>query len=228
MIHGFTGTPGELEPLGEYLHAKGFTVAAPRLKGHGETPEKLAGVQANEWLASARGGLEQLSGCANRVILGLSMGGLIAGLLTLEEEVDGLVLMGAPVFLTNRKAYLAPLIKYVKPYVQKHDPSDYPIPITTYDQIPVTSLAELLKLRHRFLVSLDKITVPTLIVQGMQDGTVRPESGRYLYDKITVEKKQLLELEKSRHVITLDTERIKLFHRIGDFLEEEILREPQD
>ena len=35
LIHGFTGSPPEMRLIGEYLHQRGFTVAAPLLPGHG-------------------------------------------------------------------------------------------------------------------------------------------------------------------------------------------------
>src|SRR2546427_411191 len=35
LVHGFTGTPEEMRPLGEALAARGFPVYAVRLAGHG-------------------------------------------------------------------------------------------------------------------------------------------------------------------------------------------------
>ena len=37
LTHGFTGTPAHMRPLGEYLHAQGFTVQGILLPGHGES-----------------------------------------------------------------------------------------------------------------------------------------------------------------------------------------------
>ena len=35
LIHGFTGAPTEMRPLGEYLAENGFSVLGVRLSGHG-------------------------------------------------------------------------------------------------------------------------------------------------------------------------------------------------
>jgi alpha-beta hydrolase superfamily lysophospholipase len=42
LIHGFTGTPWDVRPLGEALSAAGISVQAPRLPGHGTTPAAIA------------------------------------------------------------------------------------------------------------------------------------------------------------------------------------------
>ena len=35
LIHGYTGSPAELKPLGEYMRDKGYSVFGVRLPGHG-------------------------------------------------------------------------------------------------------------------------------------------------------------------------------------------------
>ncbi|ACB85579.1 alpha/beta hydrolase [Natranaerobius thermophilus] len=218
LVHGFTGTPGEMEPLGNYLNNCGYTVYAPLLSGHGTTPEDLAVTTKDQIFDSAFRGLERLKHCQKVVVIGLSMGGLISGLISLKTEIEGLVLMGTPVFLGDRKAYLAPVLKYIKPYIKKINNNDYPVTPTSYDRTPVSGISELLKLRHEFLVSLKEISVPTLIIQGMKDNTVRSESGRYIYNHIGSESASLLELENTRHIVTLDIERKEAFSTIDNFL----------
>lgn len=41
LIHGFTGAPPEMRPMGEYLAAKGYTVSGPRLAGHAITWQQM-------------------------------------------------------------------------------------------------------------------------------------------------------------------------------------------
>lgn len=41
VVHGFTGCPQSMRPLGEALAKAGFTVEVPRLPGHGTTPEDM-------------------------------------------------------------------------------------------------------------------------------------------------------------------------------------------
>ena len=51
VSHGYTGSPQSMCPLAEGLAEEGFTVALPRLKGHGTTPTDMATTTANDWVA---------------------------------------------------------------------------------------------------------------------------------------------------------------------------------
>ena len=41
LIHGFTGSAGHMRPLGEALHAQGFTVQGINLPGHATSMEDM-------------------------------------------------------------------------------------------------------------------------------------------------------------------------------------------
>ena len=81
LIHGFTGLPAELRLLGEYLNARGFTVLAIRLAGHGTTVEDLSRMEHEDWMDSVRDGYAILSGACDRIsVVGHSMGAVFAAL----------------------------------------------------------------------------------------------------------------------------------------------------
>src|SRR5215470_1737870 len=50
VIHGFTGTPWDVRPLGEALSRAGIAVQAPRLPGHGTTPAAMLEARAPDAL----------------------------------------------------------------------------------------------------------------------------------------------------------------------------------
>jgi len=50
VIHGFTGSPGSMRDLAQFYADQGFTVALPRLAGHGTTPEDLEKRKYQEWI----------------------------------------------------------------------------------------------------------------------------------------------------------------------------------
>ncbi|MBC8075201.1 MAG: hypothetical protein H7Y32_03920, partial [Chloroflexales bacterium] len=50
LIHGLTGTPGEVRPMGEHLAAAGYTVRGVLLPGHGGDPAELFGVGWQRWV----------------------------------------------------------------------------------------------------------------------------------------------------------------------------------
>ena len=60
LIHGLTGTPGEMRYLGERLHAAGFTVNGILLAGHRTTVEDLKTKKWQDWYRSVKEGYEEL------------------------------------------------------------------------------------------------------------------------------------------------------------------------
>src|SRR5947207_15572 len=78
LIHGFTGSPPEVRPLGEYLAQQGLVVHGVRLPGHGTRPEDLLAVTWQDWAAHVREALDALHAeCETVFVGGLSMGGLL-------------------------------------------------------------------------------------------------------------------------------------------------------
>lgn len=49
LLHGYTGSPPEMRQIGDDLHARGCTVSAPLLPGHGATPEALNRWRWTDW-----------------------------------------------------------------------------------------------------------------------------------------------------------------------------------
>ena len=54
LIHGFTGTCGQMRPLGEALRGAGYTVMAPLLPGHGTSLEDMSRTSGGDWLHCVR------------------------------------------------------------------------------------------------------------------------------------------------------------------------------
>src|SRR5579884_3819585 len=79
LIHGFTGSPAEMATLAAALAARGYSVEAPLLAGHGADQETLAATSWRAWVASAEAALRELQGrCDAVALVGFSMGGAIA------------------------------------------------------------------------------------------------------------------------------------------------------
>ena len=53
LLHGYTGAPSEMRPLGDYLHALGYTVSCVRLPGHGTSIKDLEATTATDWYGAA-------------------------------------------------------------------------------------------------------------------------------------------------------------------------------
>ena len=97
LIHGFMGTPLEMQGLGEALAAHGIRVYNMVVAGHTGNPEDLSHTGRKEWIASAEAGLEQLASYRYVFVAGLSMGGALALLLASRhaERIAGVVAMSS-------------------------------------------------------------------------------------------------------------------------------------
>src|SRR4051812_24350152 len=78
LVHGFAGTPFEMRGLGEALAARGFTVSAPNLAGHGPDAANLKATSWTDWYAGVERAFDELSASCDAVaVCGLSLGGLL-------------------------------------------------------------------------------------------------------------------------------------------------------
>src|SRR4029450_3115001 len=78
LLHGFTGSPWDVRPLGERLAARGLYVRAIRLPGHGSTPLPSAQASHRDWEQAAEDALLSLSTSRHVFVAGLSVGALLA------------------------------------------------------------------------------------------------------------------------------------------------------
>jgi len=104
LLHGLTGAPSELRPVGESLARAGFRAVGPVLPGHGLTPEALETVTRGEMLDAAREALLSLRGSRRVYLCGLSMGALLA----VRLAARGFVREGVPP--VSALALLAPAV----------------------------------------------------------------------------------------------------------------------
>jgi carboxylesterase len=224
FIHGFTASPSELYPTARLIHELcGCSLSAPLLPGHGSTPRILNRTKWDEWYATVEKELHHLMANYERVFVGgLSMGGLLA--LHAGCQISGLkgaISINAP--LSNRSPLLtavSPLIRHIRPFYPKQDgwrlrelegEGRF-----AYDVIPVKSFQSVMNLRSTVIQELDKLDLPVLIIQSLQDESVHPRSAYYLQEK--VKNSQLVELPSSDHVATMGEEKDKIASVIVEFM----------
>ncbi|GAB6137015.1 alpha/beta hydrolase [Halanaerobaculum tunisiense] len=221
IIHGFTGTPAHMRQLGEFLHQEGaYTVKGMLLPGHGTSLEEMEQTDWQDWLQAAKEEYEQLTQEYDKVyVMGLSMGGVLTLLLAQEYDVDKIIPIAAPIKIWDKKAYLAPILKYFKRFEKVEEADDKPKYDIGYSGMPVKSIQDLLKLMKLANNSLDQIESPLLVIQSNQDQTVKPVSAQMIYEGVASKEKEILWLEESGHVCTIGPEQNKLQDRILVFLQ---------
>lgn len=223
VVHGFTGCTQSMYALGEGLAKAGFTVAAPRLPGHGTTVKDMSTKTWREWTGEAEKDLQELLGRCDKVfITGLSMGGTITLYLgeKYNDRVAGLMPINAAVAKLNPLLPLTPVAKYVLKTIPGvgSDIKDPNSEESCYDKVSVHAAAELYELMKTTRDGLAGITVPTLVFTSREDHVVPPKNGPYIMDHVGSRDKELVWLENSYHVATLDYDKDELVRRCVEFI----------
>ena len=126
LIHGFTATPVEVKLVAEILHQRGYTVAGPRLPGHGTSVEEINGCTWRDWADHVTQAYDELASRCERVFVGgESMGGLLTLYLGSERpEIAGLVAYAPALRAASRLIYLTPLLQLFIKVREKNRPGD--------------------------------------------------------------------------------------------------------
>jgi carboxylesterase len=224
LLHGYTGTPNEMLPLAQSLADANYTVLAPRLFGHATHPDDMLRARWWDWVASAEDGLNLLKGCTEQqVVMGLSMGGILALILAARHPVEAVCSFSTPYDLPkDPRLKFLPWIYWMIPKQPKgksdwHDPEISKTHID-YPYFPTRSIMELRDLLTVLRSEVPAIKAPAFFAQSHGDHTIPPESLDYLINHVSSEIKEELWVENSGHVIIKDLEKEKAFTEVKQFL----------
>jgi len=232
LIHGFTGSPAEMRGMGAYLAERGLTACGPLLAGHGLTVNDLAETKWPDWYATVEEAYRGLSSrCDNVFIAGLSLGSLLAVHLATHLPVAGVILMSPSTWLRDWRMLLIPLarrfVKYVPNEANDRRHSDLIDPdahqrLWFYDQYSVEAAYQVQILQGIVRSELTQLQAPTLIVVSTQDRSIAISAGPDTYKRIAARDKKLLILRNSGHVITVDSERERVFEATYKWMMERV------
>ena len=229
LLHGLTGTPFELRPVADRLARNGVRCLAPVLPGH-ESPEALARTSWLDWVGGARDALVSLGETRRTLVVGSSMGALVACTLAAENpgRVDGVALL-APALelqpLGKLAGWLArntPVAGYV-PQIPKGGGSDVGDPAARaanpcMETIPFRAVGELLAFQAHVDALLPRVRCPALVVAGALDGTVTVAGARRMAGRLGGGARFVV-LPRSRHLVAIDFERERVAADVASFLE---------
>jgi carboxylesterase len=223
VVHGFTGCTQSMLPLGEGLAAAGFTVLGPRLPGHGTSVKDMSTRKWDEWTSEAEKGLQDLLGRCDKVfVTGLSMGGTITCFLgeRYADKLAGIMPINAAVAKLNPLMPLTPVAKYVLKTIPGvgSDIKDPAVKESCYEKVPVPAAAELHALMKLTKRDLPRITEPILVFASRDDHVVPPLNAPYIMEHVGSTDKELVWLENSYHVATLDNDKQLIIDRCVEFI----------
>ncbi|MCW8399524.1 alpha/beta fold hydrolase [Legionella sp. PATHC038] len=238
LVHGYSGTPGEVSELAFQLAKSDITVAVPQLAGHCSSYRDLKKTSWQDWYASVKKAFDLLSQhCEKIFVAGLSAGSLLALNLSLEnpEQIAGVILL-SPVFFYDgwnisrrQRAFNYFMIHSYLRYICKvQDKAPYGIKNEAIREsiasllangkekniaktgnmiVPALGLYEVDKLIKHIQGKLPHIKSPTLVVHSLDDDMASYRNAEYVKNHIGSELIEIVYLNNSYHIITLDNEK---------------------
>lgn len=230
LLHGFTGAPREVRPVGKALAAAGYTVLGPRLPHHGTVAEDMFRSHWRDWANSALDGYHLLRGhCQDLIVGGLSMGGVLSLYLAAHHPVDAVFTMSSPMqpllaSMDWRTRY-ANVLGYLVPFSPKDPPSPGSDPgHVGYDRYPVRAVGQLRGLLQATTAVLPKVTAPALVIHSRGDTGVPAANPDYIFSHLGSAQKDQFWLERSGHIVTEGPERQVLCDRVLAFVNAQAAR----
>jgi carboxylesterase len=225
FIHGFTGGPFEVRPLVNFLKRKtDWQISLPTLPGHGLSLN-LRKVSADSWLMEAELALKNLQKEVDRVIVvGFSMGGLIAMYLALRYRIDKLVLLSAAAkYISPRILMKEVRIMLAKPITKKYPPNTfYHMYEYKLTHTPLRAIFEFLRIVRIIEPYYSLIKTPVCIVQGEKDGIVPFTTAEHLLKKLGSEKKEFIKSPLGKHHICYSDDCDNWFNEVLRFMQEDV------
>ncbi len=223
LVHGFTGSPAALRPLGAALAARGRSVRVPLLPGHGTSWQDANGTGWPDWYAAVEASFDELrAGCRSVVVGGLSMGGALALRLAQHRgaEVAGLVLVNPAIASADPRLRVLPLLRRLSasaPAIGNDIAAGGDE--VAYDRTPLHALWSGTRLWHEVQADLTRVTQPLLVFRSTTDHVVDTTSLALLRRWTRSPDAEWVCLSRSYHVATLDHDAPELTARTVAFVD---------
>jgi len=178
IIHGFSSTTYEVKELLNHLCKLGFYVEANNLPGHGTTIDDCNHTKYTDWISFVEQDIARMYiKCDKVIVMGVSMGGLLAMNLAITFPLDGIVIAGS--LLKFKKEFDVRIItrlfhKFKPKVIKKYQFDKYNmkhVDFYGYNAYPIIALNEMRKLVDNISIKLDKIKCPVLMIHSKDDKT---------------------------------------------------------
>ncbi|NLC44074.1 MAG: alpha/beta fold hydrolase [Clostridiales bacterium] len=216
IIHGFGGGIHEIEPIAKHLIDLDYDVVCPTLKGHSTTRKDMREAIYADWIESAECEFLRMKESGDEVLLiGFSMGGLIAFNLASKYNIKAIVTINTPIFYWNIAQVLHNLLDDVK----NRNITNINRYLQAKQNSPISSMKQFLLLLNHTKYKLEKVKCPLLIIQAKDDDTTRIKSVDYIYKHVSSTNKNIKCLNEGGHQILQSPMAEQVFMSVDDFLQ---------
>lgn len=218
VIHGFGGTPKDVETIKQELIKNGISkedIYTPLLKGHGIKGKIKIGTKYEDIISELKEYINiNCSKYKEKYIFGYSMGGLVSLGLAVSMKVDKLILLNAPMHIWNFKNFIWTI--RTKSASQKL----YHIKtvLSSFKYSKIINSMELRRLQAYVRANLNKIMTDTYIVQSKQDYVATPSSANEIYEKIGALQKTIKWYDGMTHYIPNEDKVDEVVHDSLDWI----------
>ncbi len=219
-IHGFTGVPAEVRLGCDVAQSLGLATEAPCLAGHGVSTADLSQTRFEDWVDSVRPSFQRLRAQGPVIVVGLSLGSLIATRLALEapDEVLGVAMLANAFWLQApypaHALDLADRLRLPDFGVRKRgsDLGDESARAShvSYQVQPVRAAISLLRAGEKMRQELPRLRVPTLILHGARDRVCPVANAWKVAERMTASDVRVVVLPRSHHILTRDRDRAQV------------------
>jgi len=233
LLHGLTGTPYDVAPFAEALHARGLAVRAPLLAGHSDL-STLETSSWRDWYASAEAAFDELHAGGRRrvLIVGFSLGSLLALRLSVLRAADvaGLAALSVPLSfrgwqrtaietlarlrttrgigrLVGMLPKDGPDVRVERAFRQSPSLRGFPFP----------SLAEMIALQDEVRDLLPHVRTPLLLLHGRHDHIAPVEHCDRVAQRVGSSQVHKVVLPRSFHILAHDLDRAEACAEIVRF-----------
>ncbi len=221
LSHGFTGSPHGLRAWAHTFAAAGFAVRMPLLPGHGTSWQELARTKWQQWHGALDDAYLELDAeCDHVFAAGISMGGALALRIAATRPVAGVVLVNPGLVIDDVRAPLAGILKLVMKSTPAiaNDILKEGMDEGAYARTPVAAAHEVNKMFKDTIRMLPRVTAPVQVYRSTVDHVVSDSSIVALRRGLTHAPLDLVRLENSYHVATMDNDADQIFAGSVDFI----------
>ena len=198
MIHGYSERRWvPIQRAIDFFRLRGYIVLVPVLYDQSKPEDSIA----LEWIEQARKSVEEaLSIKDDVVVVGFSMGGVIATQIAAELPVSTLILLAPAFEYVTFKAVKNKITSYV---IKKQEPLTHSGEYVPLPEHFTETFQEVVSMcKH----SITQIICPLVLLHGTSDGTIPIRSSEYAYEHAKTENKKFFKLEHVGHNILEDNE----------------------